>query len=90
MIMVKKRWIAISCTTLEALTNCIADQCSVICVEEPLYSQFKDLLEAMDGIAEYRITDYDSMQFSMLIKVQGTHTFDRNQYEVYYYPLHGI
>lgn len=88
-IMEKQRRLAISCTTLEALENCIREQCNVICIEEPLYTQDREQWSAISGIADYSITEYASMHFSMLLKVHGANQFDSRRYEVYYFPLHG-
>lgn len=87
--MKKQRRLAISCTTFEALVNCIHEQCSVICIEEPLYSQGKEQWATIAGIADYSVTEYACMHFFMLVKTHGANRFDSTQHEVYYFPLHG-
>lgn len=87
--MKKPSRIAISCTTMEALNTCIVENCSVLSIEEPLYTRIKDTLEFINGISAYEITEYSSEHFFILIKARGPQSLDKGKYEVYYYPLHG-
>ena len=89
MTMAKKQWIAVSCTTMEALTSCLREHCPVICVEDPLFSEQNGDLSNVDRISDYEVIPYDSKRFIMLIKFRGPFAFDKRKYSVYYFPLHG-
>lgn len=51
--MKKKRYLAVSVTTLEALEKSLADALPIICIEEPLYSSIKSNLAYSARIEDY-------------------------------------
>ena len=87
--MEKRRWLAISVTTDEALRGCIQENCAAICIEEPLYSEIKDCIQQFEGISDYEITVYDTQSLAILKKVHGIGAFDDVHFQIYYYLLHG-
>lgn len=88
--MEKRRWIALSVATEEALRLSLEEQCPVICVESPLYPHIKVSWSEFAGISEYEAVEYDTLQCIMLIKVRGVHTFDDSKYEIFYYPFYRL
>ena len=84
--MEKRRWIALSVTTVEALRLSLEEKCPVISVESPLYPHIKASWSEYAGISEYEAVEYDTLQCVMLIKVRGANTFDDSQFE-FFLPL---
>ena len=88
--MKKRRWIALSVTTEEALRLSLEEKCPVICVESPLYPHIKVSWSEFAEISEYETVEYDTLQCIMLIKVRGANIFDDSQFEIFYYPFYRL
>ncbi len=85
--MKKKRYLAVSVTTLEALKNVLAETLPVICIEEPLYPSVKKILAQLPLIEDYQIKEYADKRFIMLTKLRGMNCIDPDQCEIFYFPL---
>lgn len=83
----KRGWIAISATTMEALMGCISDACLVISVEQPLLDTIRDQLRNLPEFTDYDITWYNAFEIAILKKVRGTPRFDDERFYVYHYFL---
>ena len=83
----KKKRIAVSVTTQEALRLCVEDQLMLFCIEEPLYSQLLGHLNEIPGVSDYDIQEYAEKRFLLLQRNRGRNRFDADQYELYYLPL---
>ena len=88
--MKKRRWIAISVTTFEAMRKCMDEHCSAICIEEPLYHEIKYNLSKIEGISDYKATYYHAQKIIILKKIYGQHPFDDEHFELFHYLLHNI
>ena len=83
----KKRYIAVSVTTFEALDACMEDQVKLFCIENPVYSVIKEQGWDMSRFAEYDIEDYGDKEIMLLKKVRGTSVFNDETYMPFYLPL---
>ena len=88
--MYKKRWVAISVATEEALRLCLADGNLVIAVEEPLYPEIKKPWSDYEGISDYELTEYETIPCIIMKRVRGERTFDDSQFEIYYFPFNRL
>jgi hypothetical protein len=85
--MEKQRFLAISVTTDEALRLCLKEQCTAICVENPLYPEIKERWDEFTEISDYQIIEYKFFECIILKKVRGDYSFDEAQYELHYYAF---
>ena len=83
----KKGWMAISVTTMEAFMDCIRDECLVISIEQPLLDSIRNRLDDLPEIQDYHITWYNTLETAILKKVRGTHRFDDERFYVCHYFL---
>ena len=86
----KKRWVAISVATEEALRLCLADGNLVIAVEEPLYPEIKKHWSDYEGISDYELTEYETIRCIIMKRVRGERTFDDSRFEIYYFPFYRL
>ena len=70
--MKKRKILALSVTTLEALKASIREQCPAICIEDPLYPGIKEYMDRIPGIFAYRIVEYERISCIILIR-SNTH-----------------
>ena len=85
--MEKRKWMAITVTTIEALHISIAEECRLFCVDEPLYEEIRHTMQDIQGASDYEITCYDDLGFAMFKRVQGDRCFDDEHFEPYYTTL---
>lgn len=88
--MYKKRWVAISVATEEALRLCLADGNLVIAVEEPLYPEIKKHWSDYEGISDYELTEYETIPCIIMKRVRGERTFDDSRFVIYYFPFYRL
>ena len=83
----KKKWMAITVTTVEAVHISIAEQCRLFCIDGPLYEELRDRLHTLPGADDYAITRYDDLGFAMFKRIRGERCFDNEHFEPYYPAL---
>jgi len=83
----KRGWMAISVTTVEALKACLNEECPVISIEQPLYDSFRSQLTTLPAVLDYEITWYDTLEIAIAKKIRGTNRFDDAQFYIYHYFL---
>lgn len=82
--MKKRKWMAITVTTMTALQISIAEECRLFCVDEPLYQEIRHTMQNIPGADEYEITYYDELGFAMFKRIHGDRCFDDEHFEPYY------
>ena len=85
--MSKRKWMAITITTMEALNASIAEECRLFCVDEPLYQEIRYTMQNIPGARDYEITYYDESGFAMFKRIRGNRCFDDEHFEPYYTTL---
>ena len=85
--MKKKRYLAVSVTTLEALESCLENALPIICIEEPLYPSIRNDLTQLALIEDYQIQEYAHHHYIMLKKLRRLNLIDPAQSEILYHPL---
>ena len=85
--MEKRKWIAITVTTMEALHASFLDECRLFCVDEPLYQEIRHIMQNIPGANDYEITCYDKLGFAMFKRVHGERKFDDDHFEPFYTTL---
>ena len=85
--MSKRKWMAITITTMEALEITIAEACRLFCVDDPLYWAIRDTMHTVPGAEDYEITYYDDLGFAMFKRIHGERSFDDEHFEPYYTTL---
>ncbi len=83
----KKKMIALSVTTQEALDLCVSEKALLFCIENPLYSALCSQSSNLQIFQDYDSIDYPEKQVMMLKKVRGNPVFDDLLYEPFYLPL---
>ena len=85
--MEKRKWMAITVTTTEALTASIEEKCRLFCVDDPLYREIRDTMHTVPGADHYEITCYDDLGLAMFKRVRGDRCFDDAHFQPYYTAL---
>lgn len=83
----KKRWMAVSVTTAEALEVCVNRETRVFCIEKPLYNELKGQAFYNNCYEDYEIIEYPDEEIIMMKRVRGNRKFDDENFEIYYIPL---
>ena len=83
----KKRYIALSVTTVEALEICFAEQALLFCVENPLYSLVCNDIREWQEAGDYDILEDRKKGILLFKKVRGSQVFDSENFEPFYLPL---
>ena len=87
MAMKKKSVLAVSVTTWEALSDCVAENVSVFVIENPLYSECFQNTEPEKYLREYDIEIFREKQVILCRKNRGEGAFDRERNVPRYLPL---
>ena len=83
----KRRKLAVSVNTLEALILCCEQEVSLFCIENPLYSALSPNWHTIHQLHAYKIEDFQEKQIALCKRVQGNNIFDPDRFEVFYLPL---
>lgn len=83
----KRRYIALSVTTMEALEICFAEQALLFCIEDPLYSLVYRDIRGRREIDDYTILEDREKGIMLFKKVRGSRVFEDENYEPFYLPL---
>lgn len=81
--MKKEKILALSVTTLEALTASVREKYPAICIEKPLYPGIKESLDRIPGIFVYKIIEYERISCIMLVR-------NNTSFEIDYFRFRGL
>ena len=85
--MEKRKYLAVSVTTQEAMELCFAEQTLLFCIENPLYSLVRDDVRRRKESTDYNIYEDMEKGIMLLKKVRGASKFDDVHYVPFYLPL---
>lgn len=83
----KRKWMAVSVTTMEALNASIAEKCRLFCVDGPLYWMIRNSIHTIHGVGNYEITHYDDLGIALFKRIHDDQRFDDAHFEPYYTSL---